>query len=118
MGSVCVSSCRWCVFVHTVVIIIALFCVTCSLLMFVADANVDHMMETYSSMGLVIALYVARIVSLCFPMLLMCFEYRYCLTCFCSCGFYVFRVCEFGVESQSSYFGLMFMGSIMLSNCS
>ena len=36
--------------------------------MFVSDANGDHMVETYSSMGLVMALYVAMIVS---PMLLM-----------------------------------------------
>ena len=35
--------------------------------MFVSDAIGDHMVETYSSMGLVMALYVARIVSFCFP---------------------------------------------------
>ena len=29
----------------------------------------------------------------------------------------MFVVCEFGVESQSKYFGLMFMGSVMLSIC-
>ena len=39
--------------------------------MFVSDAIGDHIVETYSSMGLVMALYVARIVSFCFPMLLM-----------------------------------------------
>ena len=69
MVSVCVSSCR-CVFVsivHTVAILIVVFCAICSLLMFVSDASGDHMVETYSSMGLVMALYVARIVSLCFP---------------------------------------------------
>ena len=27
----------------------------------------DHMVETYSSLGLVMALYVARIVAFCFP---------------------------------------------------
>ena len=42
-------------------------CVICSLLMFVSDAIGDHIVETYSSMGLVMALYVARIVSVCFP---------------------------------------------------
>ena len=31
MGSVCVSSCRWCVFVHPVAIRSAMFCVICSL---------------------------------------------------------------------------------------
>ena len=42
----------------------------------------------------------------------------YCLSCFGCCDLYVFVVCEFGVESQSLYFGLMFMGSVMLSICS
>ena len=32
-----------------------------------SDASDDHMVETYSSMSLVMALYVARIVSFCFP---------------------------------------------------
>ena len=32
-----------------------------------SDASGDHMVETYLSMGLVTALYVARIVSICFP---------------------------------------------------
>ena len=41
----------------------SVFCRICSLLMLVADASGDHMVETYSSMGLVMALYVARIVS-------------------------------------------------------
>ena len=70
MGSVCVSSCRWCVFVsvvHPVAILSAVFFVICSLLMFVSDASGDHMVEKYSSMGLVMALFVAMIVSFCFP---------------------------------------------------
>ena len=33
---------------------------------FLSDASSDHMVETYSSMGLVMALYVAMIVSFCF----------------------------------------------------
>ena len=70
MGSVCVSSCRCCVFVsvvHPVAIMSAVFCVIYSLLMFVSDASSDHMVKRYSSMGLVMPLYVARIVSFCFP---------------------------------------------------
>ena len=70
MGCGSVSSCICCVFasvVHPVAILSAIFCVICSLLMFVSDAIGDHMVETYSSMGLVMALYVARIVSFCFP---------------------------------------------------
>ena len=39
-----------------------MFCVICSLLMFVSDSSGDYMVETYSSMGLVMALYVAMIV--------------------------------------------------------
>ena len=35
--------------------------------MFVSDASSKHMVETYSSMGLVMALYVASIVFFCFP---------------------------------------------------
>ena len=71
---VCVSSCRCCVFVsvvHPVAILSAVFGVICSLLMFVSDASGDHMVETYSSMGPVMPLYVAMIVSFCFPMLLI-----------------------------------------------
>ena len=70
MGSVSISSCRCCVFVsvvHPVAILSAVFCVICSLLMFVSDAIGDHMVKAYSSMGLVMALYVARIISFCFP---------------------------------------------------
>ena len=52
--------------VHPVAIMSAVFCVICGLLMFVSDASGDHMVETYSSMGLVMALYVAMIVSFCF----------------------------------------------------
>ena len=65
------SSCRWCVSaIHPVAILSAVFCVICSLLMFVSDASGNHMVETYSSMGLVMVLYVAMIVLFCFPMLL------------------------------------------------
>ena len=53
--------------VHPVAILSAVFCVICSLLMFVSDGSGDHMVETYSSMGLVMSLYVAMIVSFCFP---------------------------------------------------
>ena len=56
MCILCVSSCRCCVSVlHPVAILIAVFCVICSLLMFVSDASGDYMVETYSSMRLVMA---------------------------------------------------------------
>ena len=52
--------------VHPVAILSTVFCVICSLLTSVSDAIGDHMLETYSSMGLVMALYVARFVFFCF----------------------------------------------------
>ena len=59
MGRVCVSSCRCCVFVsvvHPVTILSAVFCVICSLLMFVSDASGDHMMCLCSCLCLVLEL--------------------------------------------------------------
>ena len=38
-----------------------------SVCVFVSDASGDNMVDTYLSMGLVMALYIARIVSFCFP---------------------------------------------------
>ena len=48
--------------VHPVAILRAVFCTICSLSMFVSDA-----LGEYSSTGLVMALYVASMVSLCLP---------------------------------------------------
>ena len=106
MGIVCVSSCRCCLFVsivHPVAILSAVFCVICSLLMFVSDDSGDHMVETYSSMSLFMTLYVARIVSFCFPHVVDVSALSICivLACFCCCDFYGFVVYELGVESQS-----------------
>ena len=45
MGSVSVSSCRCCMFVscvHPVVVLNAVFCMTCRLLMLVEDARRNH----------------------------------------------------------------------------
>ena len=50
--------------VHLVAILRAVFCTICSLSMYVSDALGDHMVEAYSSTGLVMALYVAIMVSL------------------------------------------------------
>ena len=52
---------------HPVAILSAVFCIICSLSMLVSDALDDQMVEVYSSMGLVMALYVASMVSLCLP---------------------------------------------------
>ena len=59
--------------VHPVAILRAVFCIICSLPMFVSDALGDQMVEAYSSTGLVMALYVASMGSLC---LLHFFEVR------------------------------------------
>ena len=59
MESVSVSSCRCCMFVssvHSVAVLNAAFCMTCSLLMLVEDARGDHMEEAYSRAGLIIGL--------------------------------------------------------------
>ena len=59
MGSMSVSSCRWCMFVscvHPVADLNAALCVTCSLLMLVEDARGDHMEEAYFRAGLITAL--------------------------------------------------------------
>ena len=44
----------------------AVFCIVCSFAMYVVDVINDHMVEAYSSIGFVKALYVASNVPLCF----------------------------------------------------
>ena len=59
MGSVSVSSCRWCMCVpcvHPVAVLNAAFCMTCSLFMLVEDAIGDHTEEADSRAGLITAL--------------------------------------------------------------
>ena len=59
MGSVGVSSCRWCMFVscvHPVAVLNAAFCMSCSLLMLVEDAIDDHTEEACSRASLITAL--------------------------------------------------------------
>ena len=123
MGRVCVSSCRCCVFVSVVqpvAILSAVFCVICSWLMFVSDASGDHMVEMYSSMGLVMALYVAMIVSFCFPHVVDVSALSICIVL---CAFVIVILMRLlylssGSRVSPSIFGLMFMGSVMLSICS
>ena len=123
MVSVCVLSCRCGVFVYVmypVAILSAVFCVICSLLRCVSDASGNHMVEMYSSMGLVMALYVARNVSFCIPHvadvsdLSICIVFRAFVVLISMSLLYVrlwSRVCP-------SIFGLMFLVSVMLSICS
>ena len=53
--------------VHPVAILSAVFYIICSLSMLVSDALGGQMVEAYSSTGLVMALYVASMVSFCLP---------------------------------------------------
>ena len=53
--------------VQPVAILRTVFCTNCSLSMFVSDALGDHLVDAYSSTSLVMALYVASMVSLCLP---------------------------------------------------
>ena len=88
--------------------------------MFVSDASRDHMVETYSSMGVVMALYVAMIVSFCFPhvvdvsALSICIVLRAFVVVISMCLLYV----SLGSIVSHSIVGLMVMGSVMLSICS
>ena len=52
---------------HPVAILGAVFCTICGLSMSVSNALGDHMVEANPSTGLVMALYVASMVSLCLP---------------------------------------------------
>ena len=70
MGSVSVSSCRFCMFVscvHPVAVLNAAFCMTFSLLMLVEEVRGDHMEEVYSRAGLMTVLKVPMSVFFCFP---------------------------------------------------
>ena len=74
----------------------------------------------YLSMGLVMALYVARIVSFCFShvvdvsALSICIVLHAFVVVISMCLMYV----SSGSSVSPSIFGLMFMGSVMLSICS
>ena len=73
--------------VHPVAILRAVFCTICSLSMFVSDALGDHMVEAYSSTGLVMALYVASMVFFVFAPLGRGEDFQYVdsLACFGCC---------------------------------
>ena len=63
--------------------------------------------EVHSSMGPAMALYVEIIVSFCFPHVVDVSALSICIVCacFCYCDFYMFVVCEFGVESVCVFLG-------------
>ena len=78
------------------------------------------LMLVYSSMGLVMALYVAMLVSFCFrhvvdvSVLSICIVLRALVIMISMRLLYV----SLGSRVSPSSFGLMFMGSVMLSICS
>ena len=81
----------------------ALFCIIYSLSMLVSDALGDQMMDAYSSTRLVMALYVASMVSLCSPHFVevRTLSMLIAFACF-GCGqVYVSVVSEFGVKCES-----------------
>ena len=87
MGSVIVSSCRYCKFVscvHHVGVLNARFCMTCCILMPVKDARGDHMEEEYFRAGLMAALKVAMSVSFCLPHPIVVNAFMSCRS-LCSC---------------------------------
>ena len=73
------------------------------------------MVKAYSSMGLVMALYAAMIVSFCFPhvvdvsALSICIVLRAFVVVIYMCLLYM----SLGPRVSPSIFGLMFMGSVM-----
>ena len=67
MGSVSVSSCRWCMFdycMYPVVVHNAPFCITYSWLILVKDARSNHIVESYSRVQVVLSGFSVRL--LCF----------------------------------------------------
>ena len=70
-GSISVSSCKCCMLVSCAQPVAMRSGVFCTFCMLALDAMGDHMVEAYSSMGLVMALYVESIVSLCLPHLVL-----------------------------------------------
>ena len=107
--------------VHPVAILSVVFCVICSLLMFVSDASGDHLVETYSSMGFVMVLYVAMIVSFCFPHVVdvsALMSINIVLRAFVVVIPMWLLYVSLGSRVNPSIFRLMFMGSVMLPICS
>ena len=78
--------------------------------MFVSDASCDHMVETYSSMGLVMALYVSRIVSFCFPHVVSALSVYIALRAFVIVIYMRLVYANLGSRVSSSILGLMFRG--------
>ena len=85
--------------------------------MFLSDALGDHMVDAYSSTGLVMALYVASMVSLCLPHLVevrtlsMLIVLRVLVVAKSMCLLYV----RLGSSVSPIILGCVVMGSVVLS---
>ena len=103
--------------VHPVAILRAVFCTICCLSMFVSDALGDHMVEAYSSTGLVMALYVASMVSLCLPHLVevRTFSMLIVLRALIAARSMCLLLVSLGSSVSPSILGCVVMGSIVLS---
>ena len=119
IGSMLVSSCRCCVFVsrvHPVVIRSAVFCTVCSLFVLVSDRIGDQIVLPYSSVVLVMAVYVLSTVFLYFPQCVMVsafsiFVVFFALSVvFCIC---FAKVC-LGANVRPSIFMILSVGSVVL----
>ena len=100
MSAACVSSFKCCMLCLVCSLLLsAVFCTVCSFCMLAVDVMGYHMVEAYSSMGLVMAFYVETIVSLCLPHLV-----DGTLSNILDALDAVFVVYEFGIEGETQYF--------------
>ena len=123
MGSIWVSLCRCDVLVssvHPVMVLSALFCVVCSLAMFVSEAMGDHTVLAYSMIGRVIVLYVVVKVSLFLPQCVVVSD----LSRFIVFVALVFVFCmwveyvSFGSSVSPNILGFLCVGSVSFFICS
>src|SRR5664279_823308 len=106
--------------VHPVAILRAVFCVICSLLMFVWDAIGDQMVLAYSRIGRVIVLYVVIRVSFCFPQVVDVSAFRILIDL--SAFSFVASMClwkvSFGSKVSPSILGFLTVGiRVLCSVC-
>ena len=114
-----VSACKCLMFVSSVqpvIVLSAVFCTICSLLVFVSAMIGDHIVFAYSSMGLVIVLYVTSSVSLVLPQCVVVSCFSMFVVCFALCA--VFVMCwayvSFVSKVRPSIFGVFVIGSGVL----
>ena len=123
MGSVSVSAwrCSWFVSaVHPVITLKAVFCIVCSLFMFVSDVLSDHTVFAYSSVGSVIVLYVVSSVSFVLPQcdVVSAFSIFSVFLALCSVFCMWLLKVSLGSSVRPSIFGFLCVGSVLPSICS